>query len=319
MRAYYNENDKHAAAWLRQLITDGLIADGDVDERSICDVQGRDLHGYGQCHFFAGIGGWSAAFRLAGIPDNFPAWSGSCPCQPFSAAGKRKGVDDARHLWPEFYRLIAECRPAIAFGEQVASKDGRVWLAGVRADLEASRYAVGAADLCAAGIGEPHIRQRLFGWPTPMAGTPAQNGNNAAGNSDFSRKVTDSILAGWPTPKLPSGGAQAVRTTPGGGLRKLEDVADLAGWATPATRDWRDVGDLDKSRARKDGHIRDDTVPRQAFTAATEKRGVLNPALPRWLMGYPVEWCIAAIRASRGMPKGRRKPEQCVCGDTATR
>ena len=161
-RHYHNENDKLAAAWLRNLIAAGLIAPGDVDERSIADVKPDDLKAYAQCHFFAGIGGWSYALRLAGWPDDRPVWTGSCPCQPFSAAGKRKGNGDARHLWPEFHRLIGECRPATVFGEQVASKDGRLWLAGVRADLEALGYAVGAADLCAASAGAPHIRQRLF-------------------------------------------------------------------------------------------------------------------------------------------------------------
>jgi DNA (cytosine-5)-methyltransferase 1 len=161
-RAYYNELDPFAAGWLRELIAEGLIADGDVDERSIVGVQPADLAGYDQCHFFAGIGGWSYALRLAGWPDDRPVWTGSCPCQPLSGAGQRKGHADERHLWPAFYRLIAERRPATLFGEQVASKDGREWLAGVRADLEALGYAVGAADLCAAGVGAPHIRQRLF-------------------------------------------------------------------------------------------------------------------------------------------------------------
>jgi DNA (cytosine-5)-methyltransferase 1 len=160
--AYYNEIEPFAAQWLRNLIAAGHIAPGDVDERSIVDVQPDDLRGYAQCHFFAGIGGWSYALRLAGWPDDAPAWSGSCPCQPLSSAGQRKGHADERHLWPAFYRLIAECRPATVFGEQVASKDGREWLAGIRADLEAAGYACGAADLCAAGVGAPHIRQRIF-------------------------------------------------------------------------------------------------------------------------------------------------------------
>jgi DNA (cytosine-5)-methyltransferase 1 len=159
---YYNENDKHAAAWLRELIKQGLIADGVVDDRSIVEIDPRELDGYRQCHFFAGIGGWSLALRLAVVADDFPVWTGSCPCQPFSAAGKRRGTADERHLWPEFHRLIAECRPATVFGEQVASRDGRGWLAGVRVDLEAVGYAVGAADLCAASLGAPHIRQRLY-------------------------------------------------------------------------------------------------------------------------------------------------------------
>jgi len=159
---YYNENDKHAAAWLRELIQRGLIPRGHVDERSIVEVEHGDLQGYTQCHFFAGIGGWSYALQLAGWPEDEPVWTGSCPCQPFSAAGKGKGTDDERHLWPEFFRLIRECRPRIVFGEQVASKDGRGWFDGVSADLESVDYAAAAADLCAAGIQSPHIRQRLY-------------------------------------------------------------------------------------------------------------------------------------------------------------
>ena len=179
-RHYHNENDKLAAAWLRNLIAAGLIAPGDVDERSIADVKPDDLTAYAQCHFFAGIGGWSYALRLAGWPDDRPVWTGSCPCQPFSAAGKRKGNGDARHLWPEFHRLIGECRPATVFGEQVASKDGRLWLAGVRADLEALGYAVGAADLCAASVGAPHIRQRLWWVAHAKRGAAERHGHEMA-------------------------------------------------------------------------------------------------------------------------------------------
>ena len=174
MAAYYNEFDPYAAQWLRNLINNKLIADGDVDDRSIRDVVAKDLHGYTQCHFFAGIGVWSHALRLAGWPDDRPVWTGSCPCQPFSAAGKGKGFDDDRHLWPEFHRLISECRPPVVFGEQVASKDGLQWLDAVHADLEASGYAIGAADLCAAGIGAPHIRQRLWFVGERVADTQGQ-------------------------------------------------------------------------------------------------------------------------------------------------
>jgi DNA (cytosine-5)-methyltransferase 1 len=159
---YYNENDPKAAAWLRELIKDGHIANGIVDERSIKDVQPNDLTDFTQCHFFAGIGGWSYALRLAGWPDDRPVWTGSCPCQPFSDAGQKGGTKDKRHLWPDFFRLIREYRPTTVFGEQVASKDGLAWLDIVSADLESEGYAVGAIDLCAAGVEAPHIRQRLW-------------------------------------------------------------------------------------------------------------------------------------------------------------
>jgi DNA (cytosine-5)-methyltransferase 1 len=136
MSAYYNEHDPFAAAWLRNLIADGLVADGDVDERSIVDVSPEDLTGYTQCHFFAGIGIWSLSLRLAGFPDDGFIWTGSCPCQPFSAAGSQGGGDDDRHLWPIWFRLISECRPDAIFGEQVEGAVGFGWLDRVFADLE---------------------------------------------------------------------------------------------------------------------------------------------------------------------------------------
>lgn len=155
---YANDIDKHAVHWLSKLPLDIDVVDG----RDIREIQGHEVAKYWQAHFFAGIGGWPLALDMAGWPMDITVWTGSCPCQPFSAAGKRKGVDDERHLWPEFRRLINECRPPVVIGEQVASKAGRDWLATVRADLEDMGYAVGAADLCAAGVGAPHIRQRLF-------------------------------------------------------------------------------------------------------------------------------------------------------------
>ena len=166
---YYNENDPRAAAWLRENIQEGLIPDGDVDERDIRDVAPRDLEGFRHVHLFAGIGGWAYALRLAQWRDDRPVWTGSCPCQPFSSAGKRKGTGDARHLWPAFRWLVAQRRPPVVLGEQVASPLGREWLAGVRADLEAMGYAVGAADLCAASVGAPHRRQRLW-WVADAIG-----------------------------------------------------------------------------------------------------------------------------------------------------
>ena len=160
--AYYNEFDPDAADWLENLIAAGLIAPGHVDRRSIKEVQADDLAGYTQHHFFAGIGGWSAAARLAGWPDDRPLWTASCPCQPFSVAGKGAGEDDPRHLWPDLFRLWRAFRPIVGVGEQVAGKVGYDWFNGVRSDLEREAYAARAVDIPACAIDAPHQRNRLY-------------------------------------------------------------------------------------------------------------------------------------------------------------
>jgi DNA (cytosine-5)-methyltransferase 1 len=169
--AYYNEIDPYAAAWLRNLIAAGHIAPGEVDTRSIREVQADDVRGFTQAHFFAGIGVWSHALRLAGWADDRPVWTGSCPCQPFSAIGLGGGGADARHLWPEWFRLARECRPSVVLGEQTSGPAGRAWLDLVHADMEACGYAVAAADLPACGIGAPHIRARLW-WVAAQGADP---------------------------------------------------------------------------------------------------------------------------------------------------
>src|SRR5262245_36853805 len=143
---YLNDYEPYVAAWLRRLFPDAV-----VDDRSILAVTPDDLRGHTRVHLFAGIGGWEYALQLAGWPEDEPIWTASLPCQPCSAGGRLAGLGDERHLWPAVHRLIAECRPPVIVGEQVASKAGRQWLAGIRVDLEDLGYARGAADLCAAG------------------------------------------------------------------------------------------------------------------------------------------------------------------------
>lgn len=176
---YLNDIDKNSVSWLAELTLGGLIPPADVDGRSIADVSPEDLQGYRQCHFFAGIGGWPLAFKTAGWPDGLPAWSASCPCQPFSSMSRnRKKFDDERHLWPVLWRLARELRPAVLVGEQIAGSAGLEWLARVRADLEDGGYAVVAADLPAAGVSAPHVRNRLY-WAAVLADSYREHAHQA--------------------------------------------------------------------------------------------------------------------------------------------
>ena len=242
MAVYYNDADPAACAWLRELIAAGLLPAGEVDERSILEVEPADLRGFAQCHFFAGIGGWPYALRLAGVAEDLSVWTGSPPCQPFSQAGQRKGQDDDRHLAPAFLRLVAACRPGARLRRagrergsartrwrqrlesrlrvQLAGRGSTLW----RLTLEAASYAVAAADLPAAGIGAPHIRQRLFfgavalepqaGWATASA-RDHKDGSECRAvpiNALLGRQVW---LAGWPTPMANDATGSPIATADG--------------------------------------------------------------------------------------------------------
>ncbi|WP_341799481.1 DNA cytosine methyltransferase [Raoultella ornithinolytica] len=194
--AYYNEIDPFAAQWLRNLIAAGHIAPGEVDERSIEDVTPDDLRGFTQCHFFAGIGVWSHSLRLAGWPDDRPVWTGSCPCQPFSPAGKGDGFADERHLWPQFFHLISERRPQHVFGEQVAAGNANVWFDLVQADLEGMGYAFGLVPFTSAGIGAPHIRERAYWVANAYSVISDRRGDvRAPGRDEYSNGGDDVRLA----------------------------------------------------------------------------------------------------------------------------
>jgi DNA (cytosine-5)-methyltransferase 1 len=210
---YYNEFDKKTAAWLRELIARGHLPKGHVDDRSIVDVQPGDLAGYVQCHFFAGIGGWPYALQLAGWPANEPIWTASLPCQPFSVAGKQRGFDDDRHLWPHFGELAWARKPPVILGEQVASAIGKGWLDVVSDDFEAHDYELGATVFKACSCGSPTERERLY-WIASSAkrergarlvtrANPCQPGQRLwRGKEDLRRVYARPLERGdvWPKP-----------------------------------------------------------------------------------------------------------------------
>ena len=315
MAAYYNEHDRFAADWLRELIKAGHIADGDVDERSIEDVRPNELSGYTQCHFFAGIGAWSYALRQAGWPDDKPVWTGSCPCQPFSAAGKGKGIADERHLWPAFFHLIQFGKPPEipVFGEQVASKSGLSWLDLVQADLEAAGYACWPVDMCAAGFGAPHIRQRLWFVAErseyPINEGP-QGGGYIGGRIRKGKLSTDTLdvtaqLAGWPTTQAmdANGKGRVPRLKKDGNRDKSNQCSYRA--------DLKDLSYLIYCTPTEYG-----AMP-NGCTAKMEARGQLNPAHSRWLMGLPIECDDCAVMVTRSMLKSPKRSSKAIskCGN----
>lgn len=225
----YNDNDPNCVRWLTNLAAANRIEPGHVDGRSISDIDPGEYRGFRQAHFFAGIGGWPLALGLAGWPRNRQVWTASFPCQPFSAAGKRQGETDSRHLWPTGFRIFSECRPSTIFGEQVASPDGRAWLARVRSDLETLGYEVGAADLCAAGIEAPHIRQRLF-WVANRCGARLEG---------YGRPEQEPNPQGWQVsagqPSPPGASRSGLANLPRDGRGRAQGECELEG---PSGFDW---------------------------------------------------------------------------------
>ncbi len=227
MTTLYADSDPYCIDWILNLMQADLLPAGDVARADIRWMVPEDLVRWPTIHMFCGIGGWPYALQLADWPPDQPIWTGSCPCQPFSTAGKRKGTRDRRHLWPIWRRLISARRPPVIFGEQVASADGRDWLTGVRSDLEALGYEFGSADLCAAGIGAPHIRQRLFwvadrggdgwhqksgmAWPgrgEPIAGDGGEDDGLAKPPRDGRRRRQDGTTGGSRCPPEAEGSSR---------------------------------------------------------------------------------------------------------------
>lgn len=174
------------------------------------------------------------------------------------------------------------------------------------------------------------LTQTITGWPTPQAIDASGQGREPRlkkdGNRDpnlegsYRADLKDAAyIVGWPTPA-----ARDVKGESGAGRQERKDnpadtlanAAAVVGWATPGARDHKDSPGMSETGVNPDGSIRNrlDQLGRQvgltstSSPAATANLGVLNPALPRFLQGYPVEWCQAAIRAHRAMPTKRRKP-----------
>lgn len=242
--AYYNEFDAYSAEWLRNLSGAGLIAPGVIDERSISDVLPTDLRRFTQCHFFAGIGIWSAALRAAGWPDDWPVWTGSCPCQPFSCAGKGGGFADERHLWPHWFWLISHSKPDTIFGEQVTSADE--WVDLVRADLEGIGYAFGCVEIPSAGFGAANIRARTY-WVAHANGQRKRTGHDQSDTS--ANRRNDAEKRGSSSGMGDTDGARLQRHT---GNERDQTRRNIANGSIAQTRVIGGMGDSASNEQRRD-------------------------------------------------------------------
>lgn len=165
----------------------------------------------------------------------------------------------------------------------------------------------------------------LVGWPSPTASdtTGGKIPLGHANRSNITKLKQVSSIVGWATPTAQdhSRGGRPPRSTDTG--VPLSQMAALAGWVSPSSLDWKDSPGMATVGVNPDGSLRNrvDQLPRQAqlvdgitttsSTAETEKRGALNPAHSRWLQGYPISWCEAAILAHRLMPRQRQRHAKC--------
>lgn len=300
MVSCYIENDPYCAEWLRNLCLVGLLPEGDVDDRSISEVDPSDLIGYDQVHCFAGVGGWPLAAQLAGWPEDRELWTASVPCQPWSGAGRRGGAADSRHLWPDFFALFRARRPAVAVGENVTGKFSRGWFDGVRSDLASIAYATRVIDIPACSVNAPHIRNRLW-WIAV-----ADDADETEGRRGLCRSSESGSTVELGAPGQLAGFDSCVGTlvnSPSLGRREGRSESELrSGWpaAGGPSSSSSHLGDSDSTRHPLRGVSGEFREPQRGTLATPERAGSTPPA-GHW---DEYEWIACADGKQRRVKPG---------------
>ncbi len=206
--------------------------------------------------------------------------SGGFPCQPYSSAGKRKGKEDERHLWPEMLRAIREISPRYVVGENVlglTNWNGGIVFDEVHLDLEREGYEVAAMVVPAAAVNAPHGRDRV--WfvakrivADPVCGSNGNDGGKNVGTPGEVRRgssgdVLDELCGLGDVANTQSGGSAVGKLGKSQTKQQIQTRSDVDGF-----EDLGDVADANGERPE----VRTHSTEIPGDVVATNTKGVVT-------------------------------------------
>jgi len=192
--------------------------------------------------------------------NNIDIITGGYPCQPFSVAGNKKGEQDPRHLWPEYFRLVKECRPTWVIGENVGGHI-KLGLDTVLKDLESEGYSARTFSISAASIGANHKRERVWivahsnDRLSKQSNEEVRTGRNTFdnGNSDMANSSSERLERHRREHELREDSEE------GKVSRSSEDVADSEGIKSWEQTEWEGRKNSSGGSSNSRGHSQEKT------------------------------------------------------------